>query len=391
MKGDVTLELTSADITGALAAMYQAGVVLKNVVYIDELTVRLTVSRQDHKEAGRIAERRGETLKQIARLGLYWKYRMIFRHPVLIGGLLLLIALTLWLPTRVLFIQVEGNDSVPTKLILEKAADCGIVFGAERQAIRSEKLKNALLDALPQLQWAGVNTYGCVAVISIEERAAADDSEVGFTGSIVAVRDGIITECTAVRGTSLCKVGQAVLAGQVLISGYVDCGGVILDMGAEGEVYAETRWELQAVTPPEASVREDFQREEIKISLIIGKNRINFFEDSGILDSSCVKMYSEYYMTLPGGFRLPVCLAVERWTWYRCAAETIEPETAAKTLLDYSATYLQTQMIAGQILERREYTNGSMLYANYICREMIGQNRYEEIIDKYGENYGKNS
>lgn len=31
-------------------------------------------------------------------------------------------------------------------------------------------MKNALLSAIPELQWAGVNTYGCRAVISVRER-----------------------------------------------------------------------------------------------------------------------------------------------------------------------------------------------------------------------------
>ena len=43
--------------------------------------------------------------------------------------------------------------------------------------IRSEKVKNSLLQRIPQLQWAGINTDGCVAVISVREKTAIKNSE----------------------------------------------------------------------------------------------------------------------------------------------------------------------------------------------------------------------
>lgn len=390
MRGDITLELTSADIPGALGAFSQAGIILSDVVQVSELTVRMTVRRQDYGIVSGTAERRGETLRQIRRLGSYWKYRGILRHPVLILGILLLLTLTAWLPTRVLFIQVEGNTSVPTRLILEKAAQCGIVFGAERGEVRSEKMKNALLEAVPQLQWAGINTRGCVAVITVEERRVQKQEVKPVTGSIVAVCDGVIRECTVIRGTALCKPGQAVREGETLISGYTDCGGVILREAAEGEVYAETRREIMALTPEKWTFRGEILSAATKYSLILGKNRINFYEDSGILDSSCVKMYSEYYMTLPGGLQLPVILVREEWTWYSQSEKTVDTGSTGQILLEYAQDYLRSRMVAGQILERQEAVDGCTLYAEYICLEMIGQVRYEEITENYGENSGEN-
>ena len=80
-------------------------------------------------------------------------------------GLCLLLLLVCILPTRVLFMRVEGNESIPENLILEAAEDCGIRFGASRSAVRSEKVKNGILSRISELQWVGVNTKGCIAVI----------------------------------------------------------------------------------------------------------------------------------------------------------------------------------------------------------------------------------
>ena len=101
-------------------------------------------------------------------------------------------------------------------------------------------------------------------------------------------------------------------------------------------------------------------------------------------------MYSYSYVTLPGGFQLPLALIREKWiTWQPEAAETNETET--ETLLtSFSEDYLLSQMVSGQILgsdvlfTHRE--DHSVLSGSYACSEMIGQILYEERFQEYGEN-----
>ena len=73
------------------------------------------------------------------------------------------------------------------------------------------------------------------------------DQKSAGVGSIVASRDGVITSITTTKGTPLCKAGQAVKAGQILISGYTDCGISIRADPAEGEVFAETYREMMTL------------------------------------------------------------------------------------------------------------------------------------------------
>ena len=323
--------------------------------------------------------------------GLYWAFKGFLRRPVLLIGLMIFIALAMYLPSRVLFIQVEGNTTIPTRLILEKSEECGITFGASRRNVRSEKMKNALLEAIPELQWAGINTSGCVATITVRERSIKDDQGVSKgVGSIVAIRDGVIAECTVTKGTPACKVGQAVKAGEVLVSGYTDCGFCIKATKAEGEVYAFTQRELTVSTPENWQIRGAETRQVKKYAVIIGKNRINFYKDSGILDDRCDKMYKESYITLPGGFQLPVILVTEVWTYHTNDEITLDQERAAATLSNFAQTYLAQHMIAGRILMETENISSEdgtfYLQGNYACHEMIGQVRSEEIIKPDGNN-----
>ena len=171
LKALITLEITGADISGTLRAMNNAEITLLATVPKGELTVQVTVLRQDYGKCKRIIEKRGDKITVKNRRGLYWTFRRLLDRPVLVLGMLLILAAALYLPSRVLFVRVEGNHRVPSRKILATAENCGIGFGASRRAVRSEKMKNNLLEAVPELQWAGVNTQGCVAVITVRERA----------------------------------------------------------------------------------------------------------------------------------------------------------------------------------------------------------------------------
>lgn len=387
--GYLRIEATSASIADMLSAVNDAGIVLTDVTPKNDLVVEATVSRSDYQRLEKLLSRRGEKFKVTQKQGVFWSIAALRRRPVLVVGLAIYLILAMYLPTRVLFVKVEGNKMVTTQAVLEEAEQIGISFGASRRDVRSEAVKNALLTAMPQLQWAGINTYGCVAVISVEERTEEIKiRENKSVCSVVAKCDGVIQEMTVTRGNALCKVGQAVTAGQVLVSGYTDCGIIIKATTAEAEVYADTLHELEAVTPTQREERTEIDREESRYYLIFGKNMIKLFKDSGISDASCVKMYEESYLTLPGGFQLPVALVQERLVYYTQDSVCAEDASAFSWLEHQIDEYLTEQMVAGKIINSEVTTTllGDAIYFNgkYSCYEMIGQVYSEEIYKDNG-------
>ena len=381
--GQVRVEWTSAAPTDVLQALEKAGIVAWDIQADGPLVLSFTISNAHRRSLLRLAARRGETVKILAQSGIYFYLRGLLHRPVLVLGIVCMLFLSLWVPGRIFFVQVEGNSAVHTQQILEEAADCGIRFGASRREVRSEKVKNALLEQNPQLQWAGVNTYGCVAVITVRERAPETPRESeNVVSSIVAVTDGVIRSVTVSRGSLQCSVGQSVKAGQVLISGYTDCGLTIRATAAAGEVFADTLHEITAVFPTETALRVEKQASTKKYSLIIGKNRINFPNSSGISDTGCVRIYEERYVTLPGGFVLPIAIVTEEYISYETASSVhAAPEDV---VIPYMKTYLQLQMVAGQILSSSYVvTRTEGVYrvdAIYGCCEMIGISQPEEKV-----------
>lgn len=389
LAGMVEAEVTSADPEGTLAAVAEKNIAVFAVTRKEALVIRLRVFRKDLPALRKLCEKRGDRLSVKRTLGIYWTVIHFFTRPVLVLGVGLLLFLTMFLPTRVLFVRVEGSSTLPDRQILEAAETLGIRFGASRRAIRSERIKNALLGAIPELQWAGVNTRGCTAVISVrertpEERAGEEENRVG---SVVAARDGVIVSCTVLEGTAKCTPGQAVRQGQVLISGYTDCGICIRAAWAKGEVYARTRREITVITPSEWAKRTEQTGSDVHYSLILGKKRINLWKGSGIWDSSCGRIETEYPLVLPGGFQLPVALAVEKLTIWDTNPSAPEEAAAQGELKAFADEYLTSQMVAGKILYAEEsvfpQAEGYVLTGQYDCLEMIGRERAEEM----GENH----
>ena len=384
LMGCAEVELTSADVARLLDLACQKGIHLRDVNWIDDLSVRILVSRPDYKRLDSLARKLGAGVRILNRRGLYWDAHNLLCRPLFLIGMMVMLLMGIFLPGRIYFVEVQGNEQVESARILEAASEFGITFGASRRLVRSEQVKNQLIDAIPELGWVGVNTRGCVAVISVREKvtqeAVSPDAE---PGNIVAVCDGIILNGTATRGKLLCTVGQAVSEGDVLISG----SGSFLDVdtvtGAAGEVFASTQRQISVVTPGFYGSRTEIQGSKVKFSIQIGKNLINFFKGSGISGGTCVKMYSKYVLTLPGGFTLPVTLI--KWTTQVCdtASENISEADAGRLLSDHAGSYLSGQMIAGRILRKEEaltQRNGVyQLTGNYACTEMIGRAQKEQI------------
>ena len=124
--GMVTLRLTSADVAGFLEKGNRMGIAYFRVTWQDELTVTVTVSRKNGKKLIRFGEKQGISCEIVEKKGLFWKAAALRNRPVLVMGLLFFLLLTAILPTRVLFVRVEGNVALPARQIIAAAESCGM-------------------------------------------------------------------------------------------------------------------------------------------------------------------------------------------------------------------------------------------------------------------------
>lgn len=386
--GRVRISLVSADIAETLRKINSSGIEIQQIRQIDQLTVQAVIGRHDLPHIQSLAQRMSVKVSVLDRSGLIYTGANLVRRPVLLMGILAMLLLTVYIPSRIFFVTVQGNTKIPTKLILSAAEQCGIRFGASRKEVRSEKMKNGLLVAVDDLQWAGINTAGCVATISVKERSIEETptTQTGIS-SIVAARDGIIRSCNIRKGSRLCKIGQAVKAGQVLVSGYVDCGIHIKGTRADAEIFGQTEREITVLSPTDHTARGPIEQIKTRYSLRIGKNLIKLYKDSGISHVTCVKMKKEEVLSLPGGFQLPIALVRETLTDFSPAPSIQTGVDSYSWINDYSEDYLTGQMVAGCIISCDSDISVSdsicVYNGRFSCLEMIGKVHYEEILDNY--------
>ena len=384
--GCIRYHITCADSMLLLNMLNKSNLLLENVTIVNDLELLITVYQKDISEFITICDKLEASVKVVQKNGLLWYISAFVKRPVLVGMLCVLFALFCYLPSRVLFVSVTGNSNITTKEILEAAENCGIAFGANRREVRSEKMKNALLQNIPQLQWAGINTSGCTAIISVREKTTQQISpeENNCVSSIVASSDGVIQSCIVYQGNPLCSVGQAVKAGQTLVSGYTDCGIVTKTTQARAEINALTFREIEVYSPHTTQKRREKEKIKTSYSLRIGKKLIKFYKDSGNYSDKCAKIYEEKCVCLPGGFPLPIAVIKETVIWYDTVADESAVSDSVDWLADSAKSCLKDKMIAGEIISDETKINtldgAYYLYGRYACIEMIGQVKYEQTI-----------
>lgn len=392
----VRIRLVSADIPSRLQFISSRGIILHNVHQSDLLTACFTLNRRDYLEIRQYLEDKGDTVTLLSHSGLGQVMKGAVKRPILSSVLLLLFFLTLWVPTKVLFVRVEGNQSVPEQQILQCAEISGIRFGTDVRSLRSERIKNSLLQQIHELGWVGVNTKGCVATISVVERKETweNKTEEFTVGSVVASHDAQIQDITVTAGNPLCKPGDVVSKGQVLISGYTDCGIKIQATRANGEVFGKTVYNKSSVFPAEYRAKGAVLAKNRNIFLQIGKKEIKICKGSGISGSICDKMYASKYLTLPGGFVLPLGIKVETCVYYQPSVITMPAEQVQPIMVHQERNRLMNSMVSGQILSQtQDFSQGDRLYylsCRYICREMVGRIQYEKIGAYHEQISGKN-
>lgn len=378
--GAVVLEITGADIPGTLSRLNEGGIRIRDLHPVPPISIRLTLYPWQLARAQKLLSRRGDHVRVLRREGILpLAKRHRSRLPLAIC-LAFLTAFFLWLPSRVLFVEVEGTERIPAEEIRAAAEKAGLTFFCKGGEIRNEQLKNILLQEIPELQWAGVNFNGSVARVTVRERITeASPHRQEDISDVVASRDGIVVSISVLEGETRCRIGQAVRQGEMLVSGYIEHPYQPQYTHSHAEVYALTQHPVDAVHPAEALQKEPSGSLRHRYSLLIGRKRINLSGNSGIPTATCDKMYTQKYVTLPGGFRLPLGLCVETWIGYTVATVPVSSEAASSSLGAFARRDVTAQMLAGEILcgEETVEQDGEnyILNVNYTCREMIARQR----------------
>ena len=235
-----------------------------------------------------------------------------------------------------------------------------------------------MLPLLPDVVYLAVNVRGCTAHVQVVERTRPPhlyrDSDVQ---NIVAVRDGLVTEVTALDGAAAVSPGDTVTAGQLLISGAADSPRGVRLMRATGTVRARTWYTLTVPIPLAAEERAGESGHVTRLSLDAGRRRIKFYGGGSVLGADCAKITEYRPAVLPFGLRLPFSLVTERTVAYdtapaRNAAEAAQQEGEAQLLYQLRQTIGEDGTVLKTEFSREERNGWLYVTLRAECEEQIG-------------------
>ncbi len=372
--GRARLTLTGPCPQDCLWRLSQAGVPFRGLRRIDELTLELTIPQRALPRARACARKTMCTLEVTKVCGVLPSLRAMGPRALGLAGLVGMLLVIGWLQSHVLFVTVEGNRTIPTQEILWALEEEGVGFGAAKEEIHLEALKNRMLRRIPRLGWLTLNQTGSTAQVIVRERQERPAlSQNAAPANVVAKKAGLVEKIQVTGGTGMVAPGAVVEQGALLISGVTALDRATLLSRGAGEIYART-WNLVRAVLPDNGLKKVYTgRQQTQWALTLGKKTINFYKTSGISYGEYDKITVSRSLTLPGGYVFPLTL---RKTVLREYTSGSSLPGEASLLESAADGQLLREMTAGEILTRRAMTQrapgGIWLRGSYECREEIG-------------------
>lgn len=385
--GSVLFTVTGAFPERFLNLCAQAGVGFWDLEWLDPHTLRLRVSRRDARRVGPLAEKVLCEARARRHLGFPYFLAGFRKRYALLLGLALSLAAVCLLSRFVLTIEVSGNETVSTAAILTELSRQGVRVGAYGPGLDVRRISQESLLRLDGLAWMSINLHGTRAEVLVREKLPEPEVRDESTpANVVAQADGVILDLEVLDGQAVFREGEAVLRGEVVISGTMDLREPeysAVDAGqrlvhARGNVWARTYRTLTAQIPLEAQVKRYTGEEETQWSLLVLGRTVNFFGRGGVFSEGYDKIVETHPLTLPGGRVMPLAL---RRTEYR--AYVTEPAAlnagAARSMLEERLLERLDALIGedGEVLDTvftvREEDGMLAVTLRAECREQIGR------------------
>lgn len=261
--------------------------------------------------------------------------RALGRAPALGVGLLL--AVLLLVAGRLFLWDIEV--SVQGDMAVDEAeaalAAAGLSRGAFLPYLDTDAIALSVRQSDGRFAFVSVNLTGTVADVQVRVRDPEPPPKSAAPANIVAKCDAIITMPLVFEGECLVREGEAVRAGQILVSGVLDTdnNGIRLSRAA-GQILAKTEQEIQVFVPflAEQSYKTGKVGHEIYINFFGSERKV--FKNTGNISKSCDIIKSDRIFTvgervLPFGLSFVLLEEVAVQRVRRTVPETLTEAKAA--------------------------------------------------------------
>jgi len=244
LKGYVIIKADGKSVLDFINECTAGGLRLYNIIYGEG--VQFTVCRNDFFRLMQYADATETHLNIIKKCGIVYILNRHRKRTVFFAGAVLFVLFIAVSSGFLWDIRIEGNESIKNEQVLNLLHEIGVKPGVHLSKLPdAQEMKDHLIGNLDNVPWAWVYIEGVRARVVIHEGivppVVADDS---VPCDIIASRPGFVTGVSVKKGKALCMAGNAVVAGEVLISGYIDPTEMRegYEVHADGEIMAVTSY-----------------------------------------------------------------------------------------------------------------------------------------------------
>lgn len=319
-RGQVRVRVTGASLPRFLNVCALNNLILRRMKRTDWNEMYCVLSVEDFKKLRRYMGRTGCRVHIVDRRGAPFQVERFRPRYALWGGVLLLCALCWLMTSRVWSIETRLSPTLPRAEILSQLQSLGVQIGVPRRSINAKQVRWRMLQLQPDITFFALNVQGNRLVV--EARSVVDRPEMldeDAAVKVVAARDGVIENMNVQEGAPLVAVGDAVQAGDTLVSGLVpptnETGRYHLSH-ARAEVQAYTSYHTTAKRALAVEQKAYTGKVKKQYALVFGKRRLNLYFGSGISGGTCDKIVETKTAWLSDSVVFPVSLVVQTYTYY---------------------------------------------------------------------------
>jgi len=331
----------------------------------------------DHRSLTALAKEHNIQITVMRQTGLLHRLRPYRMRVGILFGLLLGAGFLFWSNAYVRSIEISGCSELSEAEILTALESLGVTRGTRIRDIPFTYIEQRMRLAVSDIEWIALRcTGGRLSVELTEERDAPQKTNDRTATNYIATVPAQITDISVLGGHAVHKVGDAVKAGELLITGIEeDSRGITRYYHADGVVTGIYEAEFTREQPfvSEIAVRGNTKTQTV---LELFGKRIPLSPAFSQPDGDII--YEEDAVT-PAifGYALPCTLLHCRYT-QQAAAITVYSEQEATALLEEAALRFEQNFHADDTILARNVSFqqndlGISLKINYVFEGVIGK------------------
>ena len=355
----------SANIAGAepekfLNICARAGFRLDRMAWVDPFTLAVRVPAWRGRELRALADRAQCRVEGEVFRGLPFFLGRFRRRYALLAGLVLTLLFCLVGSHVILTVDVTGNETLTDREIISQLRLCGVSQGTWGPGVKIREVENRMMLAMNELTYFSLNLFGTRAEVIIREAEPGPELlDEETPAHVIAAADGIVTHIEPWNGDAMFREGEAVLKGDVLISGemFLDLHPMVWEgdagtrlVHAQGKVLARTRRTITASLDLQAPGKVYTGEETTRYALSVLGRRMNFYQNSGIPYDRCDIITRLESWTPLEGRSLPILWEKTTYRAYTLAPCSLDPAKAEAMLKEELMESLVGIMKEGQVL-----------------------------------------